>query len=210
MTSGSESDTSYSSDEETSTLNIGSVGNPIPIADDGTYDEATDCWAHVDNIQLKGEEEGILKSKDMWLNDEIINASQSLLKKAFPAMGGMQDTLLQKNHQFLIESGEFIQIINKGNCHWILLPNIGMKNLSTVRVLDSLNSTFLSLEVQKIIASIIHPSSSEVTVKFDDVAPQRDQNSCGLLAIAFATSLCHGNDPRKYQFDVPIMRQHLY
>lgn len=85
-----------------------------------------------------------------------------------------------------------------------------MTKLSTVRVLDSLNSTFLSLEVQKIIASIIHPTSSEVTVKFDDVAPQRDQNSCGLFAVAFATSFCNGNDPRKFIFDVPKMRSHLH
>ncbi len=59
-------------------------------------------------------------------------------------------------------------------------------------------------------ASIIYPISSEMTVKFDDVAPQRDQNSCGLFAVAFATSLSNGNDPRKLVFDVPKMRLHLH
>ena len=55
--------------------------------------------------------------------------------------------------------------------------------LSTVRVLDSLNSTFLPLDVQKIIASIIHPTSSEVTVKFDDVALRGDKIAMASLQL---------------------------
>lgn len=49
--------------------------------DDGSDDAVTDCWVQIDNIKLKSEEEAILKSRDMWLNDNIINAAQCLLKK---------------------------------------------------------------------------------------------------------------------------------
>lgn len=145
----------------------------------------------------------------MWLNDNIINAAQKLLKSQFSHIGGFQDTLLQVHLQFLIEGGEFIQIINKNNNHWILLTNIGTLQCSYIRVVDSLGSTHLSLENQKIIASLVHTSCPEVKLKFEDVELQNDQNSCGLFAIAFATSFCFGINPSLVVYDQTKLRLHL-
>ena len=86
------------------------------------YDKETvsNQWMDVDNVHLKEEDKHILMSKDMWLNDNIINAAQKLLKCQFSYIGGFQDTILQSKLQFSIEDGEFIQIVNKNNNHWMV------------------------------------------------------------------------------------------
>ena len=95
-------------------------------------------WMDVDNVHLKQEDKQILISKDMWLNDNIINAAQKLLKCKFNYIGGFQDTILQSKLQFSIDDGEFIQILNKNNNHWILVTNVGTQQFSCVRIVDSL------------------------------------------------------------------------
>lgn len=158
-------------------------------------------WMEVDNIHLKQEDKQILMSEDMWLNDNIINAAQRLLKYQFNYIGGFQDTLLQSKLQFSIENGEFIQILNKNNNHWILVTNVGTEQFSYVRIVDSLGSKHLPLEIQNIIASMLHTPSPEIKLKFDDVQQQNDLNSCGLFAVAFATSLCFGKSVSTSNFE---------
>ena len=182
--------------------------NPVLIEDTGKETES-DIWIKVGNHLLKGDEKSILLSSDMWLNDIIINAAQSPTKVKYPQIGGFQDTLLQWRLSFSVENGEFIQILNHGNNHWITVTNIGMSTMSAVCVFDSLNGKRFSHEMQKIIASILHPNKTEVLMKVEDVQFQEDGHSCGLFAIAFAVSLCHGDDPRKLVYSQPEMRQHL-
>ena len=62
------------------------------------------------------------------------------MKTKFPLIEGFQDTLLQKKHAFEVVSGEFIQIINKSNSHWVTLSNLGIQQHGTIRIYDSLNS----------------------------------------------------------------------
>ena len=54
-----------------------------------------------------------------WLTDEIINAGQNLLEKSYPAMGGLQNTVLGETLSFDICHGNFVQILNVGINHWI-------------------------------------------------------------------------------------------
>ena len=61
----------------------------------------------------------------------------------------------------------------------------------------------------KIIASLVHTLCPEVKLKFEDVELQNDQNSCGLFAIAFATSFCLGINPSSVVYDQTKLRSHL-
>eukprot|EP00794_Sanderia_malayensis_P017245 gene17245-18965_t len=209
------SDDSSSSDRDGSNCKTGETNIAIDNDDVCIMDsspEASQCgksWLRIGNTILTAEDRDILDSKDMWLNDKLINAAQILLTKQFPHIGGFQDTLLQARFQFNIENGEFLQIVNKNNNHWILLTNIGLKISSHVRIMDSLGGTSLSFEMQGIVASLIHPLSPEVFVKFEDVEKQDDASSCGLFAIAFATMMCNGLDPRCFHLDIAKMRPHL-
>ena len=43
-----------------------------------------------------------------WLTDEAVNAAQALLAKAYPHIGGLQDTAVAKTLVFDIQRGEFV------------------------------------------------------------------------------------------------------
>lgn len=197
----------YISDDNCSEDDSGSEKEECRECHDRTT--ASNKWMDVDNVHLKQEDKEILMSKDMWLNDNIINAAQKLLKCQFNYIGGFQDTILQSKLQFSVESGEFIQILNKNNNHWILVTNVGTQQFSCVRIVDSLGSKHLPLEIQNIIASMLHSPSPEINLKFDDVHQQNDSNSCGLFAVAFATSLCFGQSVSTLIYDKSKMRSHL-
>ena len=55
--------------------------------------------------------------KGGWLTDEIINAGQKHLEKSYPAMGGLQNTVLGETLSFDICDGKFVQILNVGRNH---------------------------------------------------------------------------------------------
>lgn len=77
----------------------------------------------------------ILRNKD-WLNDNIINAAQILLKDKY-GMPGLQSTLLGSTHSFDVVGGsEFVQIVNSDNVHWLAVSSIGC-SYSHVKVYDS-------------------------------------------------------------------------
>eukprot|EP00794_Sanderia_malayensis_P004333 gene4333-4908_t len=68
--------------------------------------EASQCgksWLRIGNIILTAEDRDILDSKDMWLNDKLINAAEILLMKQFPHIGGFQDTLLQASPEVFVK-----------------------------------------------------------------------------------------------------------
>ena len=136
------------SDTDDTTSNKKEETVHVTISSDSESDfDRSDTWMTIGNVQLKHDEEAILRSNDMWLNDLIINAAQHLLKVQFPHVGGFQDTILQKTLSFQIENGEFVQVLNKGGNHWITVTTIGVNNLSSVRVFDSLGSSKCDFEM---------------------------------------------------------------
>ena len=50
---------------------------------------------------------------------------------------------------------------------------------------------------------------NRITINFMDVLKQTNYSDCGLYAIAFATSICNGENPTKLQYDQYLMRGHL-
>ena len=74
-----------------------------------------------------------------WLTDNIIDAAQALLRKAYHHIGGLEPVCLGQTLQFTVQRGEFVQILNVSNSHWVTLSNIGCKP-GTVNIFDSIPS----------------------------------------------------------------------
>ena len=63
--------------------------------------------------------------------------------------------------------------------------------------------------VKQQVASIIHTNQSEVVLHHQPVQTKRGVNDCVLFALAFATSLCQGEDPTKITYVQHALRSHL-
>ena len=73
-----------------------------------------------------------------WLTDHIIGAAQSVLRKQFTYISGMENTTLGPVFNFSVQKGEFVQILYTGSHHWILVSNIGCLCSSEVKLQDNL------------------------------------------------------------------------
>eukprot|EP00794_Sanderia_malayensis_P001791 gene1791-1996_t len=92
------------SNSKTGETNIVMENDVVCIMDNSP--EANQCgksWLQIGNIILTAEDRDILDSKDMWLNDKLINAAQILLTKQFPHIAGFQDTLLQARPEVFVK-----------------------------------------------------------------------------------------------------------
>ena len=165
-----------------------------------------DKWIDCCGFHLTREHKIILLSK-AWLDDYIVGAAQKLLKQQNPKIGGFQFPALGEKLAMEPQSGEFIQIIHMSSNHWITLSTVGCE-LSTINLYDSLNRR-LSMQAQKLVASIMQSWGKVIEVKSIDVQNQRGISDCGLFAVAFATCLCYGQDPAAINFVQERMRAHL-
>ena len=146
----------------------------------------------------------VLESNQSWLNDNIINATQTLLKTEY-GTPGLLNTLLTTALQGCVVGGEeFVQVLHSGGNHWLTVSTIGCP-YSAVNIYDSMCCT-LPHSTQKMICALLVSHEPNVTLRFIDVDRQND---CGLYALAFASTLCSGKDPRHITFSKTDLRKHL-
>ncbi len=149
---------------------------------------------------------GLLKSDHIvlenhqWLNDNIIFASQQLLKHTFDIH------VLPWNFKYL-------QIFHiKGN-HWILVSNIdvdsGRSSSSRVMIYDSLLSEYIDSNTMQQVCSFLRPTSKDIRVDIMNIMKQTNKFDCGLFCIANMTELAYGYNPVKVIWNVKKMRSHL-
>ena len=115
-----------------------------------------------------------------------MNLAQQLLKEQFPAINGLQSTLLQSKKGIGTASTEQFQIIHSRGDHWIVASTVGSKG-DKVQVFDPVYST-LDKATLDVIANLFHSS----TVKMMECQKQEGGKDCGLYAIAYATTIAHG------------------
>ena len=73
-----------------------------------------------------------------WLNERLINAGQVMIKEKFPHEFGLQDVGKSDTGTFEKEDGNFVQILNCHNAHWICVTNIDFKS-NEVKVYSFVN-----------------------------------------------------------------------
>ena len=150
--------------------------------------------------------ESLLKPR-YWLTDLEINACQNLLKKQHPLCNGLQDTCLSTYNQFQVQPNEFVQIYNANQNHWVLLSTIGCGK-DEINVFDSLYRS-LHYDTMVTISHLLQTENGAITVHLPEVQKQTNGSSCGLYAIAFATTLLNGKNPSVSRYNQAEMRAHL-
>lgn len=85
-----------------------------------------------------------------WLNDHLINAGLALLKAKFPDTIGLQDVGKAQTCSFAKDEGEFVQIINCFDNHWVCITNKYCKQ-NEVKVYDSMCTGDLCLNGKKLL-----------------------------------------------------------
>ena len=109
-------------------------------------------WLDIENYTLTIDDRNSITNGE-WLNDNHINAAQSLLKKKFPNVQGLQRANYATTLPFEVVSLDCVQIINMYKNHWITLSTFSY-NVSEVNICDSLYSHLDSF-TNKIIASLL-------------------------------------------------------
>ena len=103
----------------------------------------------------------------------------------------------------------FVQIINIHRNQWIVVSNFGCSE-GTLNIYDSMYPT-LSLQTKKQICSFWKSPIDQITFQMVNVQrqPNASDSGHGVFAVAVATEIVHGKDPRLSYWDVSRMRLHL-
>lgn len=151
----------------------------------------------------------ITKPKEK-LHTGHINAAQTLLRQQFKNIGGLMCASYSELANYpAFTKKKSLQILHCPD-HWVLV-SLGFLESDCVQVYDTL--TFQKSSRQLVLAcmsSLVR--TEEAKMPYEIVACQRQQsgsNDCGVLAIAFATNLAHGQDPSTQIFDSKECRLHL-
>ena len=162
--------------------------------------KATKILYWIPELRLTVYDREVLLNPLGWLTDNLINAAQQLLKRAFPAVPGLQDVIKGIVFSYEVESGEFVQVVNNHHGHWL--------TVSTIGTLHPVGMTSTGVKAQ--IATLLHTEAKEITLNLMNVHIQAGGCDCGLFAIANATALAFGHSPGSFQYNQHKMRQHLF
>ena len=164
-------------------------------------EEDSKGWVQLDGIVLSQTEKDQLCNGE-WLTDMHVNYAQALLKKKFPHIDGLKNTLLIQKKQERIKQG--VQIIHTQGNHWIVASSLRCSK-SEIEIFDSLY-TPVNNDTQHLLLSLFE-TNGRPSIKMAETCKQVGTNDCGLFAVATATALAFGLDPVKVQQG--SMREHL-
>ena len=185
------------------------MSKEVTVVSDASDDDNSQSNMWLPQLFLTQSDKEILMSDSSWLNDRLINAAQTLLKRQFHNSGveGFQCSLLGQKLKFKAVDQEMVQIIHTGSNHWCCISTLSCEK-ATIDIYDSL-SQFLPQQAIAQCASIVYTQSTTLSLSFHNVQKQNNGNICGLFAIAFATTLCNGDDPVKKIYAQNEMRSHF-
>ena len=173
--------------------------------DDGTCNISTEFWVKELHL-LQNHHNDILLGRA--LTGDVINASQKLLSKQFPDIGGLQLTYYNDPRSFSCADG--VQIHHTSQYHWITSTSIGSQRTCSAKVFDSMWNNELTAESEVQLAQIYGEKNEDLLrVEICSVHQQDGGVDCGIFAIAFATDLCHSLNPVAVTYDQNKMRPHL-
>ena len=165
----------------------------LPSGETESDSERTACMT-VAGTALYPSDIGILQSSRKWLNERLINAGQAMIKAKFPRISGLQDVGRSDTCTFEEKDGNFVQILNIHNSHWICVTNVDSKS-NEVKVYDSMCTGDIPMNTKEVVASLVRLSQTYIFLTFPDVQQQVGSSDCGLYSLAFANTLSSGKDP---------------
>ena len=186
-------------DENAVLIDITTSGNDSTCPDKPIVEVGGHCLYETDMIRVK-------KGN---LNDSVVNFGQFLIQEKFSQVGGLQSVIRSRTLTFQPEKS-FAQVLNCDDAHWVCATNIGCKE-NLVKVYDSWRTGDVSSDTKEAIANILHTSGPRIYVLFPEVQQQKDSSSCGVFALAYATTIAEGKDPSCVIYpDDTGLRKHLY
>ena len=143
--------------------------------------------------------------------NQFMAAAQVLIQKKYPNIKGLQSPILGETLTFDVHPAgvNFVQVLNVNRSHWIMVTSIGCSKPNEVRVYDSLPSCDVPFRTKQQISSLLFSKCHEIQLVFPTVQQQHNSSDCGLFALAFAVSLCAGNDPSNTTYIQSNLRSHL-
>ena len=147
-----------------------------------------------------------IESPTGWLDCNIIQHAQVLLKQLNPLLDGFQRTTLGPVRNFDIVTSEFVQIPHTGKNHWVCVSSIGCPS-GTVHLFDSLYNHVILSEVEDQTQDMLAGNLRDLV--YVPTQQQVNGSDCGVFAIATATCLVCGEDPTHITLDILKMRSHL-
>jgi hypothetical protein len=148
-----------------------------------------------------------------WLSSDHINAFHTMLHRQFPHIkGGYSVEIGSKGHQFPPVEGEpWIQIVHDADAkHWLVLACGFFSDVKTVFIFDSLTFNPKSREhTLMCMSSLVRTESESISYSVLPCQKQTNGYDCGVFAIAFATSLAFGEDPRELVYSSDTLRPFL-
>ena len=130
-----------------------------------------------------------------------------MLQQQHPLVGGLQPPALSTQFAMVPPDREFVQVINVCSNHWVAFSTVGCQQ-STIKMFDSLGGR-LPKNALRLVADLMQSKEKEITIEFVDVQEQTGSVDCGLFALAFITSVCHGLDPATQCYNQKAMTRHL-
>ncbi|XP_058871586.1 uncharacterized protein LOC131722031 [Acipenser ruthenus] len=156
-----------------------------------------------------GSIQNIVLGQNTWLDDEVMDHSQALLRRQYPQVGGLYAvTSLTQLTSFSSPAQGFVQILNVFGNHWVTVSNIGCEE-GTLNVYDSLGINNKHDFCSQVV-SLLQYSGKTVWIGWPHVQQQQGWSDCGLFTIANSLTLCMGGDPGKLCYDQKQMRDHLF
>ena len=128
-----------------------------------------------------------------------------LLTQHFPDTDGLELPTLEQ--VFQLHSGEFVQLLNVPNSHWIVVSNLGCDK-DVVNVYDTMYPSIPS-STSDTIACLVFCHSATLTIKMVDVDKQSNSSDCGVLSLAVAYDLLCAQAPCVTKYDHSLIREHL-
>ena len=179
----------------------------LPSGETESDSERTACMT-VAGTALYPSDIGILQSSRKWLNERLINAGQAMIKAKFPRISGLQDVGRSDTCTFEEEDGNFVQILNIHDTHWICVTNVDSKS-NEVKLYDSMCTGDIPMNTKEVVASLVRLSQTYIFLTFPDVQQQVGSSDCGLYSLAFANTLSSGKDPAKLEYNQMQFREHF-
>ena len=191
------------------------MGDVIPVK---AIDDGQECGSSLDlkrkNLDLEWVKTGrislltshktkILNGNE--LDDAIMTFAQRLLKKQFPDINGLQNTLLQAKKKQVDTGGlQRLQVIHSRGNHWITASTVHDEGPNKVMIYDCLYDN-IDAGTHSIISDLF---GSAFIPEIVEVHKQQGVRDCGLFAVAFATAICFKQE-LVVPFHQEIMREHL-
>ncbi len=94
------------------------------------------------------------------------------MKEHYPLMDGLQATTLGDIISYTVEKGEFVQILNVRESHWVTVSNIDCEP-NCIKVYDSIPYEDLSSRARKQISALICSDANQINLKFPSVQQQK-------------------------------------